>query len=108
MKRGDKYKHYKCGEYEFMGIALPIEDEIIDSTHLVEFAKARYHENTNDMELFTSSDGAMFINSDVPHVIYQAENDYGSEKVWAREVDNFFDTVTTMDNGLVKRFTLKI
>lgn len=47
----------------------------------------------------------MFIDSGKPHVIYQPEKDYNTEKCWAREVNDFFDCKWT-DDGVVQKFRL--
>lgn len=104
MKRGDSYKHYKGGKYTFLSIAIPLQDDFITKTHLVKFFEARYHENTHDVALYTSSDGALFIDSDVPHVIYESKKD---KKVWAREVDDFFGYKSIEAGNLIKRFILE-
>lgn len=103
MKRGDLYKHFKGGEYLFQDIALPLQDSFVNKMHLASFRKVRYHENTHDIELYASNSGAMFIDSDVPYVIYQGKEDCGTDKVWAREIDEFFGVVITPFN-VVKRF----
>jgi hypothetical protein len=103
MKTGDFYNHYKGTEYYFDCIALPLEDR----KKVEPILTVRHHENTHDIQLYICESGVTFIDSDVPHVIYQSEKDYNTNKVWAREVDDFFDTVTTIADGLVKRFTLK-
>jgi hypothetical protein len=107
MKYGDKYMHFKGGEYFFQGIALPLREgnlSLKTVRRLMNYGTVRYHENTHDIELY-AIDGAMFIDSDKPHVIYQSEKDYNTDKCWAREVDDFFDTKFT-DDGIVKKFRL--
>jgi hypothetical protein len=72
---------------------------------MTEVGPARYHDNTHDLALY-AIDGVTFIDSDVPHVIYQSEEDYNTYAVWAREVDDFFGY--KQDNGkYIKRFALK-
>jgi hypothetical protein len=110
MKNGDFYMHCKNTEYFFDSIALPLKG----NSHLTRRIKegmtfcqsARYHENTHDLNLY-NFDGVTFIDSDVPHVIYQSEKDYDTDKVWAREVDDFFGYKKEKNGQLVKRFTLK-
>lgn len=92
MKHGDIYKHFKGGEYWFDCIALPLRDRKLSQRFLMlmpNVGTARYHENTHDLDLYIY-DGITFIDSDLPHVIYQAEKDYNTTKVWAREVNDFF------------------
>lgn len=105
VKNGDFYKHYKGGEYFFDCIALPINDRNLFINGMAKTDKARYHEDTHDLELYTI-DGVTFINSDIPHVIYQAEKDYDTNFVYAREVDDFFG-YKTEGTTLYKRFVLK-
>ncbi|EEM25379.1 hypothetical protein P9063_20640 [Bacillus thuringiensis] len=50
--------------------------------------------------------GVVFIDREKPHVIYQAEVDYGTDKVWAREVDEFFGMQKLPSGELVKRFVM--
>lgn len=108
MKRGDFYEHYKGTEYFFACIALPVKDENIprrikDSMSYVQ--DARYQEDTHDLKIFESG-GAMFIDSEVPHVIYQSEKDYNTDYVYAREVDDFFGYTEDKHGKMVKRFVL--
>ena len=102
MKNGDFYNHYKGGEYFFDCIALPVGDLIT----VEPIGVARYHEDTHDIELFRSNDGVTFIESDKPHVIYQAKADYNTSKVYAREVDDFFGFVCIRGFTYSKRFAL--
>lgn len=105
MKNGDYYTHYKGGEYWFQCIALPLS-EVQDKSQLQQTGTARYHENDKDIDLYFSN-GVWFVDDDVPQVIYQSEKDYNTDKVWAREVDDFFGYKSLI--GLqVKRFTLRI
>lgn len=105
MKRGDIYNHFKGEQYVFVCIAIPMKDELISTTHLAHFLDARYHENTHNIELYTSSDGVLFINSEVPHVVYHTQKDSKMEKPWVREVDDYFGYKENKDGHLVKRFT---
>lgn len=109
MKNGDFYQHYKGGEYFFDCIALPLQDSslsFLTVNKMTETGKARYHENTHDLNLYAIG-GATYIDSDVPHVIYQSEKDYDTEKVWAREVDDFFGYKHVTGSHYIKRFALK-
>lgn len=103
MRTGDFYRHYKGGEYYFDCIALPLNGK----RNARKIQTARYHEDTHDIDLYIDDNGTTFIDSDVPHVIYQSEKHYDTDYVFTREVDDFFDTVTTIADGLVKRFQLK-
>lgn len=105
MKTGNEYLHYKDNTYTFSGIALPLQEMNIS----VEVAKkveskgvARHHENTHDLELF-AIDGILLIDSDLPYVIYQSEEQRGTDECWAREVDDFFGYVEK-DDKFVPRF----
>jgi hypothetical protein len=84
MKKGDFYRHFKGVEYTFYSIALPTENRKLES-----IGTARYHEDTHDINLYMY-DGITFIDSELPHVIYQAEKDYDTDYVYARELDDFF------------------
>lgn len=82
------------------------ENYIWDKEELIKFSTARYHENTYDIDLFVGKHGVTFVDADLPYVIYQSKADYGIDKVWAREVDDFFGY--KVDNGqYVKRFSSK-
>lgn len=108
MKYGDLYNHYKGVEYFFNCIALPMKDSSIRKSDLAKMEhtyNARYHEDTHDIKIY-SSGGATFIDSDVPHVIYQSEKHYGTDYVYAREVDDFFGYKADENNHFVKRFSL--
>jgi hypothetical protein len=109
MKYGDIYKHFKGGEYFFQGIALPLREGNLSVRTVKSMTfqgNARYHENTHDIELY-AIDGAMFIDSELPHVIYQSEKDYNTYKCWAREVDDFFGYKEDIYGHMKKKFTLQ-
>lgn len=104
MKLGDKYQHFKGTEYTFRGIALPLNDLSNRMKELLSYkGKVSYHENTYELDLY-ELDGVLFLNADIPHVIYQSEKDYSTNKYWAREVDDFFG-YKEKDGKLMKRFT---
>lgn len=108
MKTGDFYQHYKDVEYYFCCIALPMKDESLSKyviRNKINDQTARYHEDTHDLEMYVY-EGITFIDSEVPHVIYQSEKDYDTDKVFAREVDDFFGVVN-VDGEYKNRFTLK-
>lgn len=106
MKHGDFYRHYKGGEYFFDCIALPTKGEANlskrDIDRMTHTYEARHHGNGKTILLFESG-GATFIDSDIPHVIYQKREDHDSDSdfFYAREVDDFF---TCAGDG--KRFEL--
>lgn len=105
MKHGDRYLHFKGGEYFFQGIALPLKEGNLSHEtvkNMMFLGTVRYHENTHDIELY-SIDGAMFIDSDKPHVIYKNP----LKNSWAREVDDFFGYKHVTGSHYIKRFTLK-
>lgn len=104
MKTGDLYKHYKGEEYCFDCIALPLDLK----RNVKKVNTARYHEDTHDIDLYIDNNGTTFIDSELPHVIYQAEKHYDTNFVYAREVNNFFGAVAINSDGMVKRFRLKL
>ncbi|MFV0915268.1 DUF1653 domain-containing protein, partial [Enterococcus faecium] len=57
----------------------------------------------NKVQMFYHK-GVTFIDKDKPHVIYQSEDDYNTENVWAREVENFFGMVNVTPRKTVRRF----
>lgn len=106
MKYGDNYKHFKGGEYIFEGIALPLRTGNLSQETIKNMTyqgKVRYHENSHDIDLY-SIDGAFFIDSELPHVVYVALKTNGI--VWAREVDDFFGYKQKENGELVKKFSL--
>ncbi len=109
MKNGDFYLHFKQNEYFYCGIALPLSEYAGSKAELKEINLA-YDAHTPDgqevshVQLF-NHDGIMLIDRETPHVIYQSKVDYDTEKVWAREVENFFG-YKEQENKLVKRYTL--
>lgn len=105
-KHGDVYDHFKGGEYFFDGIALPKDDLNIyfDVRRGMQFEQlAKYHDGTRDVKLYTYG-GVTFIDSNVPHVIYQAAADYDTDKVYAREVDDFFGYKIKENGEAIQRF----
>ncbi|MDX5853526.1 hypothetical protein SIM22_05185 [Bacillus cereus group sp. BfR-BA-01363] len=108
MKNGDLYKHYKQKEYCFRCIALPVSEFTGDFVDLREnlFAQDAHTpdgEAIREVRLYFYK-GVVFIDREKPHVIYQAEVDYGTDKIWAREVDEFFGMQKLPSGELVKRF----
>ena len=106
MKNGDFYKHWKKGnEYFFCGIALPLNEYRGKKDRLEELDDAQDAHTPENEEIQTIKlymvDGIMLIDRETPHVIYQAEKDYETNKVWAREVDDFFGYKN--DNGTLKK-----
>lgn len=107
MKHGDIYDHFKGGEYFFDTIALPKDDLNIKHDIRRDMRStqvAMYHDGTREVKLY-SYGGIPFIDASVPHVIYQAETDYETDKVYARPVDDFFGYKEKPNGQLVKRFT---
>jgi hypothetical protein len=100
MREGDQYEHYKHKNwYEFEAIALPMDQpgQMFGRSHVWQADEvARYHEDTHDLKLYTNHAGDLFIEGDLPMVIYKpvefvgskAEPVYGT--TYAREVDDFF------------------
>lgn len=106
MKHGDEYDHFKGGEYFFDGIALPKDDLNInfDIRRDMRVEKmAKYHDGSRDVKLY-SYGGILFIDASVPHVIYQAQTDAGTDKVYAREVDDFFGYKIDENGKAIQRF----
>lgn len=115
MKSGDFYRHWKDKEYYFCGIALPIGETMyereedgsprsLESNQVALDAHTPKEQEPKEIKLYNVK-GITLIDSEYPHVIYQAEEDYETDKVWARRVDDFFDYVE--DHGeLEKRFEL--
>jgi hypothetical protein len=118
MRNGDFYTHFKKGtEYFFDCIALPVGD-VINQRNLTKNGVALDAHTPDDvpepqeLQLFTSLEGVTFISAPDPHVIYQSEEDYNTDKVWARRVDDFFGYKVTTEpvthtQHFQKRFTLK-
>ncbi|HDR7922300.1 hypothetical protein [Bacillus paranthracis] len=110
MKKGDLYKHYKEKEYCFCNIALPVKEFRGDFVKLEDNLVAQ-DAHTPEGEMIQEAQlyyhkGVVFIDREKPHVIYQAEVDYGTDKVWAREVDEFFGMQKLPSGELVKRFVM--
>lgn len=112
MKHGNFYKHFRKGtEYCFCTIALPLKEfsgresqlEAIGVSH---DAHTPDGEPVREIQLYNLF-GITLIDRETPHVIYQSEHDYNTEKVWAREVDDFFGYKKMEDGSLVKRFVLQ-
>lgn len=104
MKKSDKYMHFKNNSYEFIGIAIPKVDISLHHTlqtdmEITEYV--RFHDNSYEIALYGYK-GVMFIESTIPHVIYEDEKTHTR---WARPVDDFFGYKELEDGQLVKRFT---
>ncbi|MGU3372799.1 hypothetical protein [Bacillus mycoides] len=108
MKHGDLYTHYKQKEYFFDRIALPVSEFTGRSNGLEDIGVASDSHTPDGQEIrqmkLLYSNGVTFIDSDKPHVIYQSEDDYNTEKVWAREVEIFFGMVNVTPRKTVRRF----
>lgn len=111
MKHGDFYQHFKGGEYFFDSIALPLSG-VVNTRSLIKNgvaldAHTPENEEVQELQLYRTPEGLTLIASPYPHVIYQSEKDYDTEKVWARKVDDFFGIKEYGDGSYHKRFTLK-
>lgn len=102
------YRHYKGGLYQYLGIALSLqqveENWRIVKQQAIELSPARYHENTHDVKLYLL-EGGLFVNSEseVPFVVYKSLE---TGKRWIREVSDFHGLTKTAEGQLVKRFEL--
>ncbi|MFJ8528502.1 hypothetical protein [Bacillus sp. NPDC094106] len=108
MKNGDFYKHYKQKEYYFCSIALPLNEFTgrtieLEANGIAQDAHTPNGEEIKEAQLYYHK-GVTLIDREKPHVIYQAEVDYETNKVWAREVDEFFGMQELPSGELVKRF----
>lgn len=111
MKHGDFYQHFKGTEYFFCGIALPISEftgkkTLLEETQMALDAHTPHGEEVQEVKLFDCN-GIMLIDRDTPHVIYQSEKDYDTDRVWAREVNDFFGFKSFVDGSFIKRFSKK-
>lgn len=102
MKFGDIYLHFKQNEYVFSCIALPLSEykgskSDLRPINLAYDAHSEKGKEPKRVQLY-DYEGITFIGRDTPHVVYQ------DEKVWVREVDDFF-AHTEKDGKWVKRFT---
>lgn len=111
MKHGDLYNHHKNKEYWYDGIALPISQ--LDKRHVAVSengvaydAATPEGEEPRQVQLYCSN-GITFVDKETPHVVYQSEDDYDTDKVWVREVDEFFGMVKDKQGKLVRRFLKK-
>lgn len=108
MINGTFYKHYNNNkEYFFGSIALPVSEfagrkEELESIGVALDTRSPKGEPVQELNLFYYK-GVKFIEAKNPMVIYQSEDDRDTEKVRAREVDEFFGYVEK-DRKLVKRF----
>jgi Protein of unknown function (DUF1653) len=117
MRMREVYNHYKGADYEFIMVALPVgdRDAVWDVEELEEVA--RYHEDTHDLRMFRNEAADLFIESEVPMVVYRSITFEGETavakglfpdkdirvgeglkiriygKTYAREVDDFFSWV---------------
>ncbi|MEK4781096.1 hypothetical protein NST86_33550 [Bacillus sp. FSL L8-0199] len=110
MKYNTFYQHYRNEkEYFFDSIAIPIS-EFTGNKHDLTLANLAYDADTPEgaevkrVQLYVHK-GATYIDRDVYHVIYQSEDDYDTEKVWVRNVEDFFGMVDLPIGNKVKRFT---
>ncbi|HDR7207583.1 MULTISPECIES: hypothetical protein [Bacillus cereus group] len=108
MQHGDLYMHYKQKEYFFSCIALPFNEfegraSELEDGGIAFDAHTPEGQEINKVQMFYHK-GVTFIDKDKPHVIYQSEDDYNTENVWAREVENFFGMVNVTPRKTVRRF----
>ena len=108
MKNGDLYRHFRTGnEYYFIGIAQPLNEFAgrkieLNEINLAYDAHTPKNEDVRRVQLYNHK-GLMLIDRENPHVVYQSEHDYNTDKVWVREVEEFFDFKE--ENGIwEKRF----
>ncbi|WP_176548365.1 hypothetical protein [Bacillus toyonensis] len=109
MKNGDVYIHYKLKKYRFYSIALPLNEFtgfITDLTYggIAYDSHSPKYQKINYIQLYHYC-GLTLIDKDTPHVIYQSEDDYNTDKIWAREVADFFGVVENNPCNLAMRFT---
>ncbi|MGF7535348.1 hypothetical protein AAGG74_16990 [Bacillus mexicanus] len=112
MNKGDLYKHYKCGLYEFIGISIPLKDSLINinATNLKKTKIAKFEENLEDTYLYEikgisnqpSNSGLIVTDTDIPYVVYKSKD---TNIIWLRRADDFFGFTKNQYNVLVKRFT---
>ena len=109
MKQGEFYHHFRKGtEYCFRSIALPLNEFRGNKDDLVKVNPAQdahtpSGEPVREIQLYDYQ-GVTFIERDMPHVIYQSEEDYDTDDVWAREVEDFYGYKKMDDGTMVKRF----
>lgn len=105
MRPNDIYHHYKNKPYTFVGIAQP-RSLLENASNAKWIASVRHHENTHSLELYEDN-GLLFIEASDPFVIYRSKDQNGATLTWAREIDDFFGTVTLDDGSTVRRFARK-
>lgn len=112
VKNGDEYKHFKGGDYTFLGISIPLLDPYIQfkKEDLSVSGKAILEETQEEIILYdyfglhNAGSGLIFTDLEIPYVIYQSDE---TGVIWARPVDGYFGYKKKENNVLVKRFTLK-
>jgi len=109
MKKGSFYEFIEGGIYVFDSIALPRESEDIsrrDRDKMLHTHEA-IHPTTRKWFNVYESGVATFIDSDVPHVLYQTKADFTEDRdyIYAMEVDKFFGQVET-NTGKQSRFQI--
>lgn len=94
MRANDKYMGYDGKEVLFECIAIPLQGNMIQKkSGLIKFDEARVQGGEGKLDVYTSAHGAVFIDSNIPYVIYQTEGNYGTNKVEAMQVDKYFGGV---------------
>lgn len=112
MNKGDLYKHYKGGLYEFIGISIPLKDQMINInvTNLKETEIAKFEDNLEDTYLYEitgisnqpTNSGLIATDTEIPYVVYKSKD---TKVTWLRRVDDFFGFTKNQYNVLAKRFT---
>lgn len=109
MKNGEWYMHYKKNKYIFDCVALPVfefngKPSELQAIPVALDAHTPDGEIPKEIQLYFYK-GVTFIDRHEPHVIYQAEKDQDTEKIWARTVADYFGMVEPEDEPPTNRFT---
>ena len=108
---GFEYQHYKGGQYEFIGIALPYSQSSLKTLgeDVEEYMvyDANGLEEGDQMKVWEKGE-FMLVDHSFPCVIYRSytdhpdngEREYGH--IWCKTVSNFFGNVTVMEGIDVK------
>lgn len=115
MKKGQEYKHFKGGQYIFLGITIPLKatECSFEKSHLKRVGRAMHSESQESITLFdyfglpeSGGAGLIFSDTDVPYVLYQNIKDVEGEKLWLRQVEDFFGYKEFGSGEMVRRFSL--
>lgn len=120
-KNVQPYKHYKGRLYQYEGIALPYDPEILRFLKNSAFPHVIYDANSPDrdnVETLTLWSNGHFLmtSSELPQVIYRGYKKVGGkiildEKRWARTPQDFYSTVGVTRSGkmeLIPRFSAQV